>query len=39
MSSNPKSIDNTIDIDVSNVIDKGVLSQEAEDDDKRSYFD
>ena len=33
MSSNPESIDNTIDIDVSNVVAKGVLSQEAEDDD------
>lgn len=33
MSSNPKSIDNTIDIDVSNVVAKGVLSQEAGDDD------
>lgn len=33
MSSNPESIDNTIDIDVSNVVAKGVLSQEAGDDD------
>ena len=33
MSSNPENTDNTIDIDVSNVVAKGVLSQEAEDDD------